>query len=91
MARQAQHPRLEAPSLETIAEMTLYPSMTEWLARPLPMDAIKALSPEAKRFGKRAENRMSRRKTLKLRVLLYRDDAYPTPREEQPYRSPDRD
>ena len=81
--------RLEQPSLETIAEMSLYPSLTHWLARPLPMEVIKGLSADAKRLRKLAQNRLSRRKVVRT---FHVADAVPTWNDEPPpYRNPDRD
>ncbi len=79
--------RLEQPSLETIAEMTMYQSLTHWLARPLPSSVLKGLSADAKRLRKLAQNRLSRRRPVKTFTIA---DAEP-PQNDDAQRNPDRD
>jgi hypothetical protein len=41
-------PTVTVPPVTILLEMAGYSSLTEWLARPLPKEHVRALSPEAK-------------------------------------------
>lgn len=48
-------PTVTVPPVTILLEMAGCSSLTEWLARPLPKEHVRTLSPEARRERKRAQ------------------------------------
>jgi hypothetical protein len=62
-------PTVTVPPVTILLEMTGYSSLTEWLARPLPKERVRALSREAHRERKRAQVRVCKAKARRERQL----------------------
>jgi hypothetical protein len=62
-------PTVTVPPVTVLMEMAGYGSLTEWLARPLPKEHVRALSPEARQERKRAQVRVCKAKARRERQL----------------------
>jgi hypothetical protein len=62
-------PTVTVPPVTILLEMAGYSSLTEWLARPLPKEHVRILSPEARRERKRAQVRVCKAKARRERQL----------------------
>jgi hypothetical protein len=62
-------PTVTVPPVTILMEMAGYGSLTEWLARPLPKEHVKALSPEARQEGKRAQVRVCKQKARRGKAV----------------------
>jgi hypothetical protein len=62
-------PTITLPPITILLEMTGFNSLTEWLARPLPKEHVRALSPEARQERKRAQVRVCKAKARRERQL----------------------
>jgi hypothetical protein len=62
-------PTVTVPPVTILLEMAGYSSLTEWLARPLPKEHVRVLSPEARRERKRAQVGVCKAKARRERQL----------------------
>ena len=62
-------PTVTIPPVTILLEMAGYGCLTGWLARPLPKEHVRALSPEARQERKRAQVRLCKLKVRRERQL----------------------